>query len=103
MGKSLCRMMKNDSNRLSLKSIVPIVESMPCTRKSDRVPVNHREIQRLLSLAGGAVRRRAGTADFALPISDLGLTFMVLGAVLLAFMIALIKAKRQVAQPKGGT
>ena len=41
--------------------------------------------------------------SFALPISDLGLTFMVLGAVLLAFMIALIKAKRQVAQPKGGT
>ena len=41
--------------------------------------------------------------SFALPIGDLGLTFMVLGAVLLAFMIALIKAKRQVAQPKGGT
>lgn len=31
--------------------------------------------------------------SFALPISDMGLTIMVLGAVLLAFMTALVKAK----------
>ncbi len=35
--------------------------------------------------------------SFALPISDLGLTMMVLGAVVLAFLTALIKAKCQVA------
>lgn len=35
--------------------------------------------------------------SFALPISDTGLTIMVLGAVLLAFMTALIKAKCRVA------
>jgi len=35
--------------------------------------------------------------SFALPISDMGLTFMVLGAVLLAFMAALVKAKCRVA------
>lgn len=35
--------------------------------------------------------------SFALPISDMGLTVMVLGAVLLAFMTALVKAKCQVA------
>jgi nickel/cobalt transporter (NiCoT) family protein len=33
----------------------------------------------------------------ALPVSDMGLTGMVLGAVLLAFMTALIKAKCRVA------
>jgi high-affinity nickel-transport protein len=31
--------------------------------------------------------------SFALPISDLGLTFLVLGAVLLAFVSALVNAK----------
>lgn len=35
--------------------------------------------------------------SFALPISDMGLTFMVLGAVLLAFMAALVKAQCRVA------
>ncbi|OQW63698.1 MAG: hypothetical protein A4S17_06900 [Proteobacteria bacterium HN_bin10] len=35
--------------------------------------------------------------SFALPISDMGLTIMVLGAVLLAFMTALVKAKCRVA------
>lgn len=35
--------------------------------------------------------------SFALPISDLGLTIMVLGAVLLAFLTALIKPKCRVA------
>lgn len=35
--------------------------------------------------------------SFALPISDLGLTMMVLGAVLLAFLTALVKAKCLVA------
>ena len=34
--------------------------------------------------------------SFALPISDMGLTIMVLGAVLLAFMTALVKAKCRV-------
>jgi high-affinity nickel-transport protein len=34
--------------------------------------------------------------SFALPISDMGLTLMVLGAVLLAFMTALVKAKCRV-------
>lgn len=35
--------------------------------------------------------------SFALPISDMGLTIMVLGAVSLAFMTALVKAKCRVA------
>lgn len=35
--------------------------------------------------------------SFALPISDMGLTIMVLGAVLLAFMTALVKATCRVA------
>lgn len=33
--------------------------------------------------------------SFALPVSDMGLTIMVLGAVLLAFMVAMVKAKCQ--------
>ncbi|HEV2175148.1 MAG TPA: hypothetical protein VGR71_16365, partial [Nitrospira sp.] len=47
-----------------------------------------------LAYAIGIIKLLQPTS-FALPISDLGLTFMVLGAVLLAFMAVLIKEKRR--------
>lgn len=49
-----------------------------------------------LAYAIGIIKLLQPTS-FALPISDLGLTFMVLGAVLLAFMAVLIKEKRRTA------